>query len=291
MTEYIKEFLLDKSAYCAKDTVIYYRDNLRHFYDWCFQNNYKDLHDLNYNVLRNFILYLRAGNLKNVSVNTYFRPVKTFAKWLYSKGYLTEDITSGVQLPRSDAALVFPLSSEEVKICDSVFVNQKENALRNYCTFHLMLDCGLRRNEVINLQWSDISKEIITIKNSKFNKSRIVLCPDFLYRSLLNYMSFHPQDEYIFMDRYYRERITKNTIKQLFFSLKQQAGIERIHAHLCRHTFATSYLYYGGNMEMLRLLMGHANYDILQNYLHLATLQKLQGSELYKLDDIYFRRF
>ena len=63
----------------------------------------------------------------------------------------------------------------------------------------------------------------------------------------------------------------------------------RLHAHLLRHTFATSYLYYGGNMEMLRLLMGHSSYSILQNYVHLAAQEELINSGLYKLDDIFFK--
>ena len=42
-------------------------------------------------------------------------------------------------------------------------------------------------------------------------------------------------------------------------------------------------------MEMLRLLMGHSSYTILQNYVHLAAQEGLIGSGLYELDEIFFK--
>ena len=156
-----------------------------------------------------------------------------------------------------------------------------------YCIFHLFLDCGLRRQEVINLKTDCIGKNTLTIKNSKNNKSRIVLIPEFLRLSINNYLG--KRTGIVFLNRYEQEPVTENTIKKLFANIQNLPGMERVHAHLLRHTFATSYLYYGGNMEMLRLLMGHSSYTILQNYVHLAAQEELIGSGLYELDEIFFK--
>ena len=118
-------------------------------------------------------------------------------------------------------------------------------ALRNFCIFHLFLDCGLRRQEVINLKTDCIGKNTLTIKNSKNNKSRIVLIPEFLRLSINNYLG--KRSGIVFLNRYEQEPVTENTIKKLFANIKNLPGMERVHAHLLRHTFATSYLYYGGN--------------------------------------------
>lgn len=63
--------------------------------------------------------------------------------------------------------------------------------MRNYCIFHLMLDCGLRSQEVIHLQVSDILKDrnVIQILNTKGCKSRLTLIPDFLLRQIDTYLS------------------------------------------------------------------------------------------------------
>ena len=82
--------------------------------------------------------------------------------------------------------------------------------------------------------------------------------------------------------------INSNVIKQLFARLKRMSGIERIHPHLLRHTFATSFMVGGGNMEFLRLMMGHEDYETTKIYLHLAQEVKMLHSEIYKLDSSFF---
>lgn len=67
----------------------------------------------------------------------------------------------------------------------------------------------------------------------------------------------------------------ENTVKQVFQKLKKQTGILRLHAHLLRHTFATNYLVDGGDLETLRLLMGHSDLQVTMMYLHLAENKKL----------------
>lgn len=221
--------------------------------------------------------------------------MKAFCKWLFQEDYLDKDITIGVKLPKKDAAIVEPLTDQEVHQIDDAIINKSVNkhiALRNYCIFHLALDCGLRRKEIVQLRKMDIKHDRLIIHNAKNNKDRIVLLPRFLFLSLHNYFieSHYAHDhvknesKIVFLDFYDIEPITLNTIKCFYQDLKTLSGIDRIHGHLCRHTFATSFLQYGGDMEKLRLFMGHADYEILKNYLHLSLIYP----DVYKIDDIFF---
>ncbi len=290
VADYILKFIDDRKSYCSNRTVDYYLETLNSFNKWLQKNELTELQQLDDDVLREYILYLRSSGIKNTSVRTYYRAIKVFFRWLYDRGLLPEDFTYGVKLPRPDAELIVPLNQSEVSACDSYFLTKPENALRDYCIFHLMLDCGLRRSEVIHLSPSDITgHNSLRIRNSKFNKSRIVLLPDFLEKSINNYVG-SDERPVLFLDRYNRLPVSINTFRKMFASLRTATGIKRLHPHLCRHTFATSYLYNGGNMEMLRLLLGHSDYNITKTYLHLAAQEQLIGSQIYKLDDIFFRR-
>jgi integrase len=52
-------------------------------------------------------------------------------------------------------------------------------------------------------------------------------------------------------------------------------GLGGVSAHTFRHAYATNYLRKGGNMENLRVNMGHSTYDMVRRYLDLAR----QGSK------------
>lgn len=291
ISKLIDLFIQDRKVYCEDVTVKSYIFYLDRFTKWLDSD---DSSLLTKYTLRNYILSLRS-QMKNTSIATNYRPVKAFCKWLYQEDYLDQDITIGVKLPKKDAAIVEPLTDEEVHQIDDTIINKSVNdhiALRNYCIFHLMLDCGLRRKEVVQLRRLDVKHDRLIIHNAKNNKDRIVLLPKFLYLSILNYYneSHYAHDHvkndstFVFLDMYDNEPITLNTIKMFYQDLKSLSGIDRIHGHLCRHTFATSFLQYGGDMEKLRLFMGHADYEILKNYLHLSLVYP----DVYKIDDIFF---
>lgn len=237
----------------------------------------------------NYISKLRQTSCKNVSVNTYLRAVRVFCSWLYQHGYLQTNIALGMHFLKSDKSNIIPIYQDEAACIDAAFDLSSELGLRNYCIFHLMLDMGLRRNEVICYSRNnlDLKKRLVNVLG-KGNKYRIVPIPLWLMEKLLEY---HQLGHHIF-EKQNGGCISGNTIKQMFQSLKSLSGIQRIHPHLLRHTFATSYIVGGGNLEYLRLLMGHTDYDVTRNYLHLASQFQLMGADvdIYKLDDIFFRK-
>ena len=65
---------------------------------------------------------------------------------------------------------------------------------------------------------------------------------------------------------------------------------DELHAHLLRHTFATSYLVGGGNLEFLRAFLGHSDYNVTRGYSQLAAECKMLGVNVYHLDPIFFKK-
>lgn len=82
----------------------------------------------------------------------------------------------------------------------------------------------------------------------------------------------------VFVDRF-GNACNANTIKQVFQKLKKCTGIDRLHPHLLRHTFATNYLVDGGDLETLRLILGHSDLQVTSMYLHLAQNKRLLQSK------------
>ncbi|RKD35305.1 tyrosine-type recombinase/integrase [Lacrimispora algidixylanolytica] len=182
----------------------------------------------------------------------------------------------------------------EVQALDQVFLNSTEMGLRNLCIIHLMLDGGLRSEEVIGLKVKDIcfDKDYILIEDSKNHKSRIVPLAWNLriyIRSYLDYRDARPMNALILKTNG-SDAINYNVLKQLFFRIRKWTGVERLHPHLLRHTFAVSYLVGGGNLEFLRDMLGHSDYTTTRDYVKMANQYRMMDADVYKLDDIFFRQ-
>ena len=291
-------FLDDKSTYCSRSTLIYYRDNIGKLLN-CLQEYYaQDLNDisadmLSVDFLQNYIRYLRSQNISNVSVKTYYRAVKVFSSWLYQRKLIEGDVAMSVKTPKAYPEEKIPLTVDEVKVIDDLFPVDTEKGVRNRIIIHLMLDCGLRRGEVVSLNRDDIDSENMIISvTGKGSKNRFVPIPDSLLSLFYVYLKhYNKNPDAAIVSLKDGERITENSIKLLFRDIKKECGIERLHPHLLRHTFATSYILGGGNVEFLRILLGHADIQTTQMYMHISSNCRLLNIDVYRLDPIFFKIF
>ena len=67
--------------------------------------------------------------------------------------------------------------------------------------------------------------------------------------------------------------LTENSMKLMFARLAKRSGVYRLHAHLCRHTFATRSLINGGDVFSLQQILGHSTLEMVRRYVSLASNQ------------------
>ena len=291
-------FMRNRSVYCSPETLRSYEGHLKVFFDYLQTVGGRDIEQLSFDNFKDtalfgdFIIYLRKKNIRNVTIRSYCRIAKAYLRYCYQND-ICQDYLKGVRMPPDDSVPKEVLYSDEVKKIDSCFDMQTEKGRRNYCMFHLMLDCGLRSQEVRHLRYENIDRErnIIHILDSKGCKSRITLIPHFLIREIDHYVELCVRSSnFLFVSLRSGEPVTADAIKHLFSKLKKESGIKRLHAHLLRHTFATSYLIGGGNLEFLRVFMGHSDYNVTKIYSQLAAESKMLGVDVYHLDSIFFTK-
>ena len=288
------DFINEKAVYCSDATVAYYKLNVGRFVDYIGSDT--DVMQIQQTDIYQYLTHLRSSSLKNSSINTYIRALKVFWHWLLAEEFVSEDLFRKVKYLRDDSENVIPLYATEVDQIDSCYNAKCETGLRNICIIHCMLDAGLRMNEVCILKMSDLhfDKNLIYVLG-KGSKYRVVpMCPTLkrlLYRYCLFYRSYLPDticNEYVFVCPATMKPINKTVVEQLFRRLKRRAGIDRLHPHLLRHTFATSYIMGGGNLEFLRIMLGHSDYVVTRRYLHLASQYSIMRSDIYQLDRVFF---
>lgn len=297
-------FIMDKQSFCSEKSVSYYEENLGKFFRFLAEQSgsIPDLIDCDFisrKIVLQYFSFLRSTGVKNTTVNTYFRAVKTFLNYCIDEGYVVPDCLRKVKFLKSDQQPIIPLTQDEVNDIDKTFNVKCETGLRNYCIVHLMLDCGFRVSDVCNLRVKDVlfDKGIIMVLG-KGDKYRSVLLPPCIKKPLYKYLvSYRPyvlhngeyNEQPFFVQIVNRDFINENVVKQYFARLKKSSGVSRLYPHLCRHTFATSYIVGGGNIEFLRLMLGHSDYATTKMYLHLANQMMMLHSDVYKLDPVFFK--
>jgi site-specific recombinase XerD len=275
-------------------TVRWYNEMLRSFQNYlAAQNQCADLSIFNIHMVRDYILYLRskpkfAGHpdipkqdkvLSPRTVLCHIRALKAFSSWLHSEGYTEENRLKNLKLPKAPATIVEPLSTEEMK---AIFASVNKNSpigFRNHVILLTVLDTGLRASEATGIRLGNINVDDGYIKvMGKGQKERIVPVGKVVQKVLWTYITMmRPKPHNADCDRLFLSStgnpITVNTIKLLFSRLAKASGVTRLHAHLCRHTFAINYLLNGGDIFSLQAILGHTTLEMVRHYLHFTSSQ------------------
>ena len=148
----------------------------------------------------------------------------------------------------------------------------KYNNERNYLIVKMFLETGMRMTELRNVRIQDIDLEnnLIHLKLTKTKCERYVCFTEETKVRLESYTKNKPMYNYLFTSNR-RVQMTVSSLETLFHKIRVFLGLQgSISPHKWRHTFATSFLKRGGDLETLRILLGHTNLKTTQKYLHLS---------------------
>lgn len=267
------------------NTITDYSNMLRGFLD-----SYGDmlLTDLSSYHLNEYARMLRESHSNTVTVQSYIRSLRAFLNWLYFNDYLEEDFCRKFRLPKARKAFINVLTDCEIqRIFEAYSDTSNVIHLRNRAIISLMLDSGLRLNEVVTAQICDLHLiEGYLIVDGKGSKQRAVSFGVNTLQHLKAYLKAVTPTQTLFLNSS-GDPLTISAIKNMFRKLKKKSGVQRLHPHLLRHTFATRYLENGGSIYNLKDLLGHTTLKQTQAYLHIAQNRRhLDFSKYSPLDNI-----
>jgi integrase/recombinase XerD len=165
------------------------------------------------------------------------------------------------------------LSDEQIKRLIS-YRPKKRMQRRIHTMILLILDNGMRVDEVLNLRKQDVDLDNLLIKvhKGKGDNQRIVPCSLSLRRTLFRYIAeySHPRSDFVFSTALGTRQTYRNSARALK-AIGTATGAPAIRFHLLRHTFATAYIRSGGNVVLLRKILGHSSISTTMIYEHLQT--------------------
>ena len=151
----------------------------------------------------------------------------------------------------------------------------------NFVFFSTVYSCGLRLQEGLNLQVSDIdsSRMMVYVHRGKGAKDRYVPLPRETLILLRNYWKTHRNAKLIFpaLGRGHIDGPTSTvsmnraSVQGALVRAVKKAGVaKKLSVHTLRHSYATHLLEQGVNIRVIQRYMGHKSLETTMRYLHLT---------------------
>ena len=287
LQSFISYLLLEKNY--SEHTASAYKKDIQSFADFC-RDEYvlENINNVEYNIIRNWIVSLVNADISNRSVNRKVASLKAYYKFLQRVGSIDTNPLAKHKALKTSKKVEVPFSEEEMqRILSQLPFEDDFDGRRDKLIIELLYTTGIRRSELINLKINDVDLTGRSIKVlGKRNKERIIplLVPTidlflsyFLYRNALESIL---DKEYVFLARSGNkiyETLVYRIIKGYFS--KVSSKVKRS-PHILRHTFATHLLNKGADLNSVKELLGHSSLASTQVYTHnsIAELKKVHSS-------------
>jgi integrase/recombinase XerC len=244
-----------------------------------------NLIEVNYSLIRSWIVYLVDNEISNTSVNRKITALKSYYKFLLKTKQIEVSPLLKHKALKTPKTLQIPFSEKELdEVLHQIKYKEGFEGVRDKLIIDLFYSTGIRRTELIHLKIINIDLSNATLKVlGKRNKERILPLLPIITNQFKLYLA----------ERAYLERITDN--EYFFLTLKgvkmNDSLVYRLinyyfsnvsekvkkSPHILRHTFATHLLNNGADLNSVKELLGHSSLASTQVYTHnsLFELKKI----------------
>ena len=226
-------------------------------------------------------LHILDRGFRPASVSVYVRGVRGFFRWLRQRQLLFVDPTEGIPAQRGPRPLCHVPSEEDVKLLLGAPDTSTSTGLRNRTYLEMLYTTGMRREESLRLEVSDIDRENATVRvMGKGNRERVLPLGSSASAWLARYLvKARPRmQEGTVTDALWIGRgghpLGYPTVAGIMRTASMQAGLQQpISAHALRRACATHMLQHGAHPVQIQMLLGHASLRHLSQYLRLTITE------------------
>jgi len=230
--------------------------------------------------------------LSDSAIDNHWKAIRSFFKWA-AEALNTGRPDQALLRTRFKDPVIIPFAQEEVerltRACVSSrpynnpsqtkksYTTRRPTANRDQAMLLTLLDTGLRIGELARLTIGAVDLhhgqiEVIPHGSGQKTKPRVVYLGKSAKRVLWRYLAGRngagPKAPLFLTDE--ERPMSENAIRHLLRNLGERAGVNDVHPHRFRHTFAIEFFRNGGDIYSLQRLLGHSTLTMCLRYLALA---------------------
>lgn len=216
--------------------------------------------------------FTEPAKINETTIKKWLLQFKTRNAMCHSISAIKLFYVSVIKQPKKFEYIQYPRSEKKLpQIIDKKFLLEKITKIENIkhkAIIMLAYSTGMRVSEVCNLKIIDIDSKrmIITIRQSKGKKDRIVALSQKVLETLRSYFLVYKPKEYLFNGQF-EVQYSATSCNQI---VKKYLGKE-YHFHLLRHSNATALLEAGTDLRIIQKHLGHASSKTTEIYTHVST--------------------
>ncbi|SDL25182.1 integrase/recombinase XerC [Pedobacter sp. ok626] len=275
----VEQFLtyLQHEKRYSSHTILSYQTDLIQFEDFIGKTFDLPLVEVKHVHVRDFMVFLMDNNVGENSVGRKLSTLRSFYKFLLRQNFISASPMTLVKAPKvpkklpvfiDDAKLDLLLDSDE-------FFDDSFSSVRDRLIIETFFGTGMRLAELLSLKEEDINFYDSTIRvMGKRSKERIIPISKILVEQLKEYVALKTLQNFdnkmgglIVTNKgneAYPEFIRRIVQRYLTYISTQ----DKKSPHVLRHSYATSLLNRGADLNAIKELLGHASLAATQVYTH-----------------------
>jgi len=228
-------------------------------------------------------VYAFLGDLKQRGASPAYqhrrhREVKTFFSWCGRMDFVPDNVFAKVALVKLDQKIRPPFSPDEIRRLLGSLDRSTLPGCRNHALVLFLLDTGVCVSECVSVLLDDVDweRQRALVRETKNKHDRWVGFGERTARAMRDYIERFRGERpgELFLTGPGEAMASGNTVRVILRRIAEQLGLEKVHPHRLRHTFATWAIQSGAREIDVQMLLGHSDLSMVQRYSRTYTSEQ-----------------
>lgn len=224
----------------------------------------KDLSEATSIDLRRYLAMCLSRGVSERTCESRRSYINTFYNWMLVEEYTAKNDMLKVKTIKYTEEKENPLSDTDISMIRDSVEDSRDRAL-----FEVLISTGLRCAELCSLKINDIdiNSMQVHVKNGKGGKERYTYMSPIARMYLSRYLVERKHcSDYAFCNNRGGGKMTKSNMYRVVKNIGKVSGVDNLHPHRLRHTFASQLAKHGMAPQEIQTLLGHKNLNTTMIY-------------------------